>query len=777
MPEYLAPGVYIEESSIRSVTVEGVPTSTAGFAGMTRFGPVHYPGGPSSSEPRLVTSFTEFERLYGGLEALRLSGGDTRTGYLAYAARAFFLNGGQRLYVSRVFQPVDSETNTGVASRTIAFGSIQAAWRARWPGQFGNVRVDARLVRRGNVAFAADRSGATVVQVNQIGAGAVVEVTAGGEPPADDAPLNLDDLRAIAVDAAGHQTFVDSNGNAVEPSLDALILPIELNVTVVDQERTDSYAGLAFHPDQQRYIGRILDRESPADRSAVVCLDWDPTSLGSSSTARLAASLHLAAALQASSGQQLEGGNDGVLISPATMLGSKATATDPTSITTGLEALGMIPEIAIVSAPDAPTLASDNDVAVATGHLIRHAGDLRYRFAILDGPPGFSIEEIRAFRARFDSEYAALYYPWLITPAETGTEAGEATQSLILPPSGTIAGIYARNDVQLGVHKAPANEIILGIAGLETTVDRAGQELLNPEGINALRFFEGRGHRVWGARTISSDPEWKYVNVRRLFIFLERSIEKGTQWAVFETNGERLWAAVRRTIEDFLIGQWRSGALLGQKPEEAFFVRCDRSTMTQNDLENGQLICLIGVAPVRPAEFMIFRIAQRTGVMESSSADEAPTDALTKNPFVGFDFLVVLGDDRDDGFEDTVIGGFSVVSGLGADFDATDYRETKKLPDNVRRLPRTRKFDQVTLERGVMKVDDLQKWLRDVRDSTGDSRRVTIVRLDEGRNPVTTWALHNAQLKRWTGPELVAKGGTDVAIEELTLVYEGLEMS
>jgi uncharacterized protein len=183
---------------------------------------------------------------------------------------------------------------------------------------------------------------------------------------------------------------------------------------------------------------------------------------------------------------------------------------------------------------------------------------------------------------------------------------------LSLPPSGFVAGIYARNDIERGVYKAPANEVIRGILRFETNVTYDRQSVLNPEGINALRFFAGRSNRVWGARTLSSDPEWKYVNVRRLFIYLEHSIDKATQWAVFEPNNERLWASIRRTISDFLLVQWRDGALMGDRPEQAFFVRCDRSTMTQNDLDNGRLICLIGVAPTYPAEFVIFRIGQWT---------------------------------------------------------------------------------------------------------------------------------------------------------------------
>jgi len=251
---------------------------------------------------------------------------------------------------------------------------------------------------------------------------------------------------------------------------------------------------------------------------------------------------------------------------------------------------------------------------VAAQALVTHAEKLRYRIAVVDGPVGSSFNEIRDFRGQFDSKYAAIYYPWIkiFDPNERFSQ-GAPPRQLVLPPSGFIAGIYARNDVNRGVHKAPANEIIRGLTQFEVNINKPRNEVINPEGINALRFFEGRGHRVWGARTMSSDPEWKYVNVRRLFNFIEHSIDKGTQWAVFEPNNNRLWDNIRRTIEDFLLVLWRDGALLGAKPEDAYFVRCDRSTMTQNDLDNGRLICLIGIAPVKPAEFVIFRIGQWTG--------------------------------------------------------------------------------------------------------------------------------------------------------------------
>ncbi len=182
----------------------------------------------------------------------------------------------------------------------------------------------------------------------------------------------------------------------------------------------------------------------------------------------------------------------------------------------------------------------------------------------------------------------------------------------MLPPSGFVTGIYARADIERGVYKAPANEAVVGALGLATLLNQEQQDLLNPEGINCLRVFEGRGFRLWGARTVSDDPGWKYVNVRRYLIYLERSIDRGTQWVVFEPQSDMLWTNARRMIEDFLILEWRNGGLLGAKPEEAFFIKCDRSTMTQDDLDHGRLVCLVGVALLRPAEFVMFRIGQWT---------------------------------------------------------------------------------------------------------------------------------------------------------------------
>ena len=281
-----------------------------------------------------------------------------------------------------------------------------------------------------------------------------------------------------------------------------------------------------------------------------------------------------------------------------------------------LAELEKLEDISIVAAPGHSAYA---DAAGIEGAVISHADKRRsYRIAVLDTPPQQAISEARTARARIDSTHAALYYPWVVVSNPLFRPGqDQIPRELTLPPSGFVCGIYARSDVERGVWKAPANEVVRGALRFETDINFAQQEVLNPLGENCLRYFPGRGYRVWGGRTASSDPEWKYVNVRRYFIYLEASIDRGTQWAVFEPNGEALWANIRETVTAFLYNEWVSGALLGATPQEAFFVRCDRSTMTQADLDNGRLICLVGVAALKPAEFVIFRIGQKTADAKS----------------------------------------------------------------------------------------------------------------------------------------------------------------
>jgi phage tail sheath protein FI len=265
---------------------------------------------------------------------------------------------------------------------------------------------------------------------------------------------------------------------------------------------------------------------------------------------------------------------------------------------TGIQALEDITDISICIVPGMWS-------QTVQSALINHCETLKYRFAILDPPDNLGIDDIISFRAPLDTEYAALYYPWIQVMDPS------VVRNVDLAPSGHMAGIYAQTDIARGVFKAPANVEISTISKIAQDVNAREQALLNPIGINALRYFPERGNRVWGARTLSSDSDWKYVNVRRLFIYIEASIDYGTQWVVFEPNDQRLWARVRQTITDFLTTTWRNGALQGATPDQAFFVQCDLgTTMTQDDLNNGRLICVVAIAPVRPAEFVIFRIQQ-----------------------------------------------------------------------------------------------------------------------------------------------------------------------
>ena len=239
--------------------------------------------------------------------------------------------------------------------------------------------------------------------------------------------------------------------------------------------------------------------------------------------------------------------------------------------------------------------------------MIAHCELMADRVAILDAPPGLGAQQVRDWRmdvAGYDSKYAALYWPWIkvVDPVQG--------RPVLIPPSGHIAGVWARSDETRGVHKAPANEVVRGVIDLETTITRGEHDQLNPVAVNCIRSFPGQGIRVWGARTLSSDPEWRYLNVRRLFNFVEKSILDGTNWVVFEPNDRFLWGAVRRTITMFLRRVWRSGALFGNTPEEAFFVKCDEENNPPEDRDAGILTVDIGIAPVKPAEFIVFRVSQ-----------------------------------------------------------------------------------------------------------------------------------------------------------------------
>ena len=566
MPEYLAPAVYVEETSFRSKSIEGVGTSTAAFVGMTRRGPLS--SGTSGVTPPLLTSFPDFERIYGGLDDLTI--GSTRmANHVAHAARAFFANGGGRLYVARV------PGTSAVAA--------EAATQDPEPAEAERVRLRARSVggAKLTVRLVSEALSTTKRLALKQPAGTMVRLGTDyfimGTDPMEKTAANLNAWSALGEEGA--------------------VEVITLRVEVSDASGLlAEYAALGFHPRHPRYALVLLSATPPSAAEALSA----PLMIVAGSGVD---AFKLRTALLGTATDRtltISGGSDG------------ASAPGDTEWGQALDRLLALEDISIVAAPGSSAFVNPTPAAV-NQLLIGHAETRRaYRIAVLDTPPQLEPDGVRTLKSRIDSKYAALYYPWVrVANPVAGTDP-LAPRELDLPPSGFVCGIYARNDIQRGVHKAPANETVTGALGLQREVRFGEQEVLNPLGINCIRTLPNRGIRVWGARTLSSDPEWKYVNVRRYFLYLEASIDRGTQWAVFEPNGERLWANIRSTISDFLYNEWVNGALLGATPKEAFFVRCDRSTMTQNDLDNGRLVCLIGVAALKPAEFVIFRIGQKT---------------------------------------------------------------------------------------------------------------------------------------------------------------------
>jgi phage tail sheath protein FI len=571
---YLAPGVYVEETSFRAPSIEGVGTSTAAFAGPTLTGPI---GGT----PSVLTSFGDYANIYGGFDNLALEGNlaDARNiNYMALSVQGFFDNGGAVLYVSRVFA-AKSTTDTGIAKAgTLADDNV--AVNAAFPGAAGNRLVTIQLVATKTQMVSGLPSGSLLAQVP--GGGGAVVFFANGTGP----------------------TFL--NGTTPLPAVPPANLYV-LTLRVISTSAASSpsapaaavWDGLGLDPAHPMYVGSVLGANPP--RAIDALENQFQIVVGKTLTAVTLQSKLFGtwtdAAAVANKIFSLGGGNDGV--DPA--------STDYDAALACFEALE---DIAIVAAPGSSVFAS----AQATiNSLITHVSRERaYRIAVLDTPPNQIAAQNENVRAQIDSSYAALYVPWIEVPNPLARAGTAIVATVSVPPSGYVAGIYARSDEQNGVSKAPANEVVLDALGFERNITFGEQQVLNPLGINCLRYFPDRGYRVWGARTASSDTEFMYVNVRRYLIYLEHSIDNSSQWAVFENNGPALWARVHDSIDSFLYSEFQQGNLLGTSPAEAYFVRVDRTTMTQNDLDNGRMICLIGVALLKPAEFVIFRIGQFT---------------------------------------------------------------------------------------------------------------------------------------------------------------------
>jgi len=670
MPEYLAPGVFVEETSFRAKSIEGVSTTTTGFVGPTRYGPVDV-------EPDVITSLVEFERTYGDRKQLAFGkqADNVLDNYMWHGARAFFEEGGKRLYVKRIYKTLDPDPTEGraelnfptenrhssppspPASPPVPEGFLRI--RARYPGAAGALRV--RLTVEVGQNVLAEDSTETVAalkpKIAGVSPGDLVLITDYTEPNDEVSPPVPEGTKPHPASggglymaesefdqALGRRTwhFVPAKSGTTVEQKDLVakagpgetrqrVQVLTLTVAVTANEpgaAPEVWSGMSPDPMHERagspdsVFAHFGDNREARDKPITI---EQGVEAGQKDTAvdsgldvlrlifledpTVKDALYDSKALPSQRSVEflLEGGSDGDQPDADHYTGAE----DPADNTkTGLVSFEDIEDISIVAAPGSTYGYNDpsnrDRIQATIAALVNHATKMKYRIAVVDAGNDQAIVDVRSLRAKFDSKYAAFYYPWVrVLDPVTGL-------SNAMPPSGFVAGIYARNDIERAVFKAPANEVVNLAIGFEKLINKSQQEVLNPEGINCFRFFEGRGYRLWGARTMSSDPEWKYVNLRRYFIFLEHSIDRGTQWAVFEPNGEQLWANVRRTIEDFLFDQWQNNALLGDKPEKAYFVKCDRSTMTQNDLDNGRLVCLIGVAPVRPAEFVIFRIGQWT---------------------------------------------------------------------------------------------------------------------------------------------------------------------
>ncbi|GMT48082.1 MAG: hypothetical protein IEMM0007_1648 [bacterium] len=670
MPEYLSPGVYVEEIEIGTRPIEGVSTSTAGFLGVAEMG-------PTEGLPKLITSFSDFQRKFGSY--IPESYGLYR--FLPYAVDNFFINGGSRCYVIRVapsdavaasntsvptgvrlqltedrssgdtvlrldsLRGIDTtstitlerlradgsvevsdigltvasydgsrkeltvgtplgndypKSSTRVTVVTLADGAVAAATTlsvsATSKGDWGdNIRVRALPASQAKTQITeviGDPTASTRYRIknkNGFYRGAIIVFDNGINKQYRRVSALQDDLITLSSHLAGDAGVVDTD---TVPSRTVATCEFALKVGYKDQ--TENFINLSMNPDTPNYFITVVNNRSkyvtlqspyatPADFIRV-----DPFDMPANDTLA-EGKLWIA----------LSNGSDGTVsgLTAADFMG----ADNGPGKRSGIEAFKDVDEVNIIATPGV----TDANVQLS---LVAHCENLKDRFAVLDVPENAqSVSDVQVHRSIFDTSYAAIYHPWMkiYDPLEN--------REMFIPPSGSVMGIYSRSDQERGVHKAPANEKVRGVTDLKYLISTSEQDILNPDNVNVIRAFRGRGIRVWGARTLSSNALWKYINVRRLFIFLEESIDEGTQWVVFEPNSEKLWGRVRATATEFLTRVWRDGALMGVKAEEAFFVKCDRTTMTQDDIDNGRLICLIGVAPVKPAEFVIFRIAQWAG--------------------------------------------------------------------------------------------------------------------------------------------------------------------
>lgn len=567
MAEYLSPGVYVEEYDSSPRSIEGVGTSTAAFIGMTV-------KGPTIGAPSLVTSFADFKRQFGGYLS-EYSHGEFR--YLPACVEQFFVNGGTRCYISRVIPE-----NATVATAKTDTMSLRAANEGKWGNRIlvsfttVNKRKMQLIRKEGERVYIAK-------SISGFAEGDIVEFA--GE-------LNrIDSIFENTV------TFAeDLPDEAVDTSLvpKAVIYSVEMDVTVHYESDIETYSGVNLNPTSNRNLAAML---SNSGIISVENIEMNNEAENPVSAILGDGKLSGSIAFSGGSDGTMDAINAGVFIGIDNGPGKR----------TGIQAFRENNIASIIAVPGVTI----PEVIVS---LVTHCEREQNRFAVIDIPKELvKTNDILEYRSMIDSTYAAMYHPWLqVYDPVTKKPA-------FVPPSGSIAGIYSRTDIARGVHKAPANETV-SCTGLSVSYNSGEQDILNPAGVNLIRALPGQGIRVWGARTASSNSNFKYVNIRRLFIYVEQSIKNSTNWVVFEPNNSSLWARVQMTVSSFLENMFRAGMLSGETPAEAFFVDIGPNTMSRDDILNGRLICQIGIAPSRPAEFVIFRVTQFTA--ESGGGEE-----------------------------------------------------------------------------------------------------------------------------------------------------------
>lgn len=636
------PGVYIQEFT-PGAPIAGVGTSTAAFIGPATSGPLNV--------PTLVTSWDQFKTTFGG---------PIPGFYLWYAVWGFFQNGGTTCFVTRLsnatfatvtladqsggagqptivltartpgapaqaisatvvgnvhavdkataklYRPTATIQNAAGSTVTVTSAADAATFRAgdaiTWTGSTeaqpstvvtvsgSDIRVSTPLTSvyaAGTVHLADLVAGATILRVASgpgLAAGSVLELVQGASPAVTVAVDTVQTEKISPALTTWRITLRSGLPAAISlapGAADTTVESEEFRITpaVTGAPAIPAYDDLSMDPAHPRYFVKVINADANGVLNAAPV--FPPNTTGApANRPRDIANVALAG-----------GTND----NPATL-----TASDYTD---SLDLLLPIKDINLVAIPDR----QDAQVQHA---VIAHCSTLKSRFAILDsqlGAPLFGTGSVEVQRAGLsnDDGYAALYYPWLVVPAAVGNG------TVLVPPSGHVAGIYARTDNSRGVHKAPAGEdaIANGAISVERTMSDTDQGLLNLAGIDAIRVFTaGAQPVVWGARTTSDNTNWQYVNIRRLFIYLEQSIEVGIRWAVFEPNNTGLWEKLKRTISEFLTRVWKDGALFGEKATDAFYVRIDDVLNPFSEQQLGRLNIEIGLRPSYPAEFIIVRI-------------------------------------------------------------------------------------------------------------------------------------------------------------------------